>query len=135
MTVLVEELRKALVEAGISADLAEQAAAAVLPKAEAVTRTDVHRLELKISEGLGKLDARLAGLEGKLDSRLAAVESKLEVGEELSIIPAGKGIMLQPVVRKGTYKLGDLVGKYRYEDPSIPSEKLYAPVDLDEESQ
>ena len=55
-----------------------------------------------------------------------------EPGMELTVVPAGRGIMIQPKPRKGKHRLEDLIGFLNYEGPPISDEALFAPVDYEE---
>lgn len=55
-----------------------------------------------------------------------------EPGMELTVVPAGRGIMIQPKPRKGKHRLEDLIGFLNYEGPPISDEALFASVDYEE---
>jgi hypothetical protein len=84
MTVMIEEVRKALVAAGASDELAEQAAAAVLPRAEALTREDFHRLTSDMKDGLARLELKMETTASRLDVRmetsLRQISERLDAG-------------------------------------------------------
>ena len=53
-----------------------------------------------------------------------------EAGTELTIVPTGHGVLLQPSIKKGKHNLVDLRGMLKYEGPPISLEELCKPVDL-----
>ncbi len=52
-----------------------------------------------------------------------------DAGMELTVIPTGDSIMLQPKPKKGKHRLEDLIGCLQHDGPPIPDEVLFAPVD------
>ena len=55
-----------------------------------------------------------------------------EAGTELTLVPTGRGIFLQPSVKKVKHNLADLRGMLKYDGPPISLEELCKPVDLGE---
>ncbi len=55
-----------------------------------------------------------------------------EAGIELTLVPTGRGIFLQPSAKKAKHNLADLRGMLKYEGPPISLEKLCKPIDLGE---
>jgi len=52
-------------------------------------------------------------------------------GMELTVVPAGRGIRIQPKLKKGKHRLEDLIGFLNYKAPPISDEALFAPVDYE----
>ncbi len=52
-----------------------------------------------------------------------------EAGIELTVIPAGDGVILKAVTKKHGKRLEDLIGMLQHDGPPIPIEKLCKPVD------
>ena len=53
-------------------------------------------------------------------------------GMELTVVPTGRGVMIQPKPQQGKHRLEDLIGFLKYEGPPVPDEVLFAPVDYNE---
>lgn len=56
-----------------------------------------------------------------------------EPGTELTVVPAGNGLLIQQKRKKGTKRLEDLRGCIKYGGPPITDEVLQAPVDYRED--
>jgi AbrB family looped-hinge helix DNA binding protein len=52
-----------------------------------------------------------------------------EAGTELTVIPAGNGVMLKTAPKKHGKRLEDLIGMLKHDGPPIPIEELCKPVD------
>jgi AbrB family looped-hinge helix DNA binding protein len=54
-------------------------------------------------------------------------------GMELTVVPSGQGVMIQPKRKKTGKRLEDLRGCIQYDGPPIPDDVLHAPVDYRED--
>ena len=52
-----------------------------------------------------------------------------EAGTELTVTPAGNGVMLKAAPKKRGKRLEDLIGMLQHDVPPIPIEELCKPVD------
>jgi hypothetical protein len=52
---------------------------------------------------------------------------------EMTLVATGRGVMIQPKIKKTGKRLQDLVGFIKYEGPRVPDEELCAPVDYSED--
>jgi AbrB family looped-hinge helix DNA binding protein len=55
-----------------------------------------------------------------------------EAGIELTLVPTGRGVLLQPSIKKAQHNLADLRGMLKYDGPPVSLEALCKPVDLGE---